>query len=492
MRAHPHVYEINTWPWLDELALKHARPMTLVTVPDAEWDGLAALGFDLIYLMGVWQRSLAGRRVFRTGPAAFKGFDEALPGWTTANVVGSPYSIQDYIPDPRIGTWDDLHDVRAKLKARGMGLVLDFVPNHTGLDHPWVAAHPEYYVRGTESDFRAEPGAFYLLERPHDVLYVAKGRDPYFPAWPDVAQLDYFNPSARRALVAELQKIAGCCDGLRCDMAMLVLNDIFARTWGRLLRDAAPPAEEFWPAAIAALPDDFVWIAEVYWDLEWRLQQLGFGFTYDKRLYDRLHGGHAADVRSHLLADPAYQTRSVRFLENHDEPRSVAAFGRGRMPALATLLTTLPGMRFFYHGQFEGKRVRLPVMLNRAADEPVDEELRAFYERVLAIGDQHVFHGGEWKLLDTTAADDDSAQAIVSYRWHAGSDLRVVVVNLGAAAAQGHVHVAEDLPGTRAYDFVDQLGGRTYRWEREPLEQQGLYVRLNEGQAHIFKVESHS
>jgi len=190
------------------------------------------------------------------------------------------------------------------------------------------------------------------------------------------------------------------------------------------------------------------------------------------------------------LADAAYQERSVRFLENHDEPRSVAAFGRSRMPALAAFMTTLPGMRFYYQGQFEGKRVRLPVMLNRAVDEPPDEALRAIYERILAIGREEVFHAGEWRLLETADAGDGTADAIVAYRWRMDDEVRVVAVNLQHGAAQGHARVASELPPGGAYDFHDQLSGNTYRWERHALEDRGLYVRLDEGQAHVFRVQA--
>src|SRR5207302_2663995 len=136
-------------------------------------------------------------------------------------------------PDPRIGTWDDVDAVREKLRARGMGVVVDFVANHTGRDFPWIQTHPDRYVR--------------------DAGGIAQGRDPFFPPCTDTAQLDYFNPDTRSAMIAELGTISRHVDGVRCDMAMLALNDVFARTWGSLV-GPAPPGE-FWTDARAAVPD---------------------------------------------------------------------------------------------------------------------------------------------------------------------------------------------------------------------------------------------
>ena len=116
-RTHPHLYQINTWPWLDALSSAKGRTLRLADVPDAEWDRLAALGFDYIYLLGIWKRSIAGRHLFRTDPAAFARFDHALPGWTVESVVGSPFSIEDYGPI-RFGSWADVDAVRGKLHAR--------------------------------------------------------------------------------------------------------------------------------------------------------------------------------------------------------------------------------------------------------------------------------------------------------------------------------------------------------------------------------------
>lgn len=489
LRSHPHLYEINAWAWLEDLSARYGRLIHLGSVPPQEWDKLQELGFDFIWLMGVWKRSAIGRRIMRTDAACFAAYDAALPGWTMEDVTGSPYSIQDYIPDPRIGDEKGLDAVRQQLHARNMRLILDFVTNHTGLDHPWVASHPEYYVQGKLDDFRKNPAAFYLVEGNGPTRFVARGKDPYFPPWPDTAQLNYYNPALREAMLGVLRAIAQHSDGVRCDMAMLSLNDVFARVWGPLVSGFPVPQDEFWPSAVAALPG-FIWIGEVYWNMEQRLQQLGLTFTYDKRFYDGLLGSQPQEVRLHLKEDRAYQARLVRFLENHDEKRSVEAFGKERLPAAATLLATVPGMRFYHHGQLEGRKLHLPIPLRRAAGEPPDPEIQALYARLLSITQEAIFHEGEWRLLEARPAGDASFQNLIAYEWRLGKTLKVIAANLGSAPSQGSIALGEEFDPSRRYVFFDQLNGKSFEWRGEDLARSGLFVRLEAFRSHIFDVRT--
>jgi hypothetical protein len=485
LRRHPHLYEINAWPWLDAVSRREGRALTLGAVPDREWDELAERGIDLVYLMGLWRRSALGRQIARSDPQLFGAYDEAVPGWRARDVVGSAYCISGHEPDPRIGTWNDLATVRGKLSARGMRLIVDFISNHTAFDHPWVGQFPDRYVQGDDAAFRRQPSAFRAIERSTgEVQFLACGRDPFFPPWTDVAQLDYFNDETRAAMIDVWKMLASHADGARCDMAMLTLTDVFRSTWSPLVSGPAP-AHEFWADARAAAPD-FVMIAEVYWDLEWRLQQLGFDFTYDKRLYDRLLHARPADVRDHLRADAGYQCHSVRFIENHDEPRSATAFG-DRLRAAAVVMSTLPGLRFFHGGQFEGRRARVPVQLGILPHEVVDSGLVEFYRRLLSIVDAPVFHDGEWQLCEIGACDDTSP-ALVAWQWRLGDDERIVVVNLGSGVAHGHVRLAAVASSTDTITFEDLLDGHRYPWPRTEIQARGLYVRLDTGGAHVFRV----
>ena len=316
----------------------------------------------------------------------------------------------------------------------------------------------------------------------------ACGRDPYFPAWMDVLQLNAFQPGLRRAALETISGIARQCDGIRCDMAMLVLNDVFERTWGS--RAGPRPATEYWRDLIPAIKKghrDFRFIAEAYWDLEWALQQQGFDFCYDKRLYDRLEHGNAESVRLHLCADLAYQEKLLRFIENHDEPRAAAVFSPVKERAAAVTMATLPGARLFYDGQFEGRKVRLPVFLARRPDEPADQGLQAFYRKLLGAIDAPAFREGQWSLCEPTGwADNASYQNLVAWSWGLERDRYIIVVNLSDGAAQARVRVSwSDIQG-RTWRLTDVLSGDSYDRSGDEMRDPGLYVDRGPWGCHFF------
>jgi hypothetical protein len=482
MRTHPQLYEISAWPWLERLSRQDGRQITLGEIPAATWDALAAQGCDCVYLMGVWQRSAIGRLMGRTDPGLIGEYDRVLPGWQMSDVPGSPYCISAYVPDDRMGGWAGLDRARGELTARGISLILDFVPNHTGFDHDWIRTNPEFYVQGTLDAYRTEPVLYHPVDDGAIVRFFACGRDPFFPPWRDVAQLNYFNPATREAMIGVLNTIAAHCDGVRCDMAMLVLNDVFAQTWaGRVDLLWGNPATEFWPEATRRAP--MTYLAEVYWDREYQLQEQGFDYTYDKRLLDRLHHGDAQQARGHLHADPAYNAKLARFLENHDEERSVTAFGH-RIRAAASLTFTLPGLRFFFDGQFTAAHMRPPVQLGRWPGDPERADIHDFYARLLKAIDTPLFHEGAWSLLDVRGAGDPTAGDLIAYAWRHGEDMAVVAGNITDHDAQGLIDVGE-LPEGDAFELSDQLSGATYDWAGDDLRN-GLYVRLHSGEAHLF------
>jgi glycosidase len=480
----PTIYEINTAVWLERMGRDAARAPTLGEVPDAAWDAIAGLPVDAVWLMGVWERSPAGLEIARADPALDEGNRAALPDLRDEDVIGSPYCVRDYVVDDRFGGPDGLAGARAALAARGLGLILDYVPNHVAPDHPWTASRPDVFVRGSDEDLREHPDAF--LRTPGGV--VARGRDPYFAPWPDVVQLNAFAPALRDAVAETLLAVGAQCDGLRCDMAMLMCNDVFARTWGE--RAGPVPAEEYWPALIArvkaAFPD-FLFVAEAYWDMEWTLQQQGFDLCYDKRLYDRLAHESAESVRGHLQADATYQERLIRFVENHDEPRAAATFAPGRARAAALVISTLQGARLYHDGQLEGRRTRIPVFLGRGPDEPADADLRAFYERLIrAVADSDL-RRGDWALCATEGwPDNDSHRHLVTWGWVAPDTRELVVVNLSDAPAQARVWLPwHDLAG-RGWDLTDRLDGQRFAREGERLANDGLYVALDPWAFHFL------
>ena len=483
----PTIYEINTAVWLERLGRDGGRPLTLAGVPDAAWDAIAALPVDAVWLMGVWERSPAGLEIARADPGLDAGNRAALPDLRDGDVIGSPYCVRDYVVDDRFGGPAALAAARTALHARGLGLILDYVPNHVAPDHPWTASRPACFVTGSDDDLRDHPEAF--LRTPAGVL--ARGRDPYFPPWPDVVQLDAFSPALRDAVAATLIDIGGQCDGLRCDMAMLMTNEVFARTWGD--RAGPAPAEEYWPGLIArakAARPGLLFLAEAYWDMEWTLQQQGFDLCYDKRLYDRLVHEPAESVRGHLEADAGYQERLLRFIENHDEPRAAATFGPGQARAAAVATMTLQGARLVHDGQMEGRRARIPVFLGRGPDEPVDEDLRAFYGRLLrAVADSDL-RTGDWRLCACEGwPDNDSHRRLVAWCWASGAAPQrrhLVVVNLSGAPAQARVRLPWDDLAGRAWTLTDRLGGQRFDRAGAVMAGDGLYVSLDGWASHFL------
>jgi glycosidase len=480
----PTVYEINTAVWLERLGRDRGRPLTLDEVPAAAWDALAALPVDAVWLMGVWQRSPAGLAIARADPALDASNRAALPDLRDEDVIGSPYCVRDYLVDERFGGPAALAVARAALARSGLGLILDYVPNHVAPDHPWTATRPDVLIAGGEDDLREQPDAF--LRTAGGIF--ARGRDPYFPPWPDVVQLNAFAPALRDAVAGTLIAIGDQCDGLRCDMAMLMTNDVFARTWGE--RAGPPPAEDYWPVLIGrvkAAHPDLLFIAEAYWDMEWTLQQQGFDLCYDKRLYDRLAHESAESVRGHLQADAAYQEGLIRFIENHDEPRAAETFGAGHARAAAVTVSTLQGARLYHDGQLEGPRTRIPVFLGRGPDEPVDGDLRAFYERLLrAVADSDLRHG-DWRLCDVDGwPDNDSHRRLVAWCWTTPEAHELVVVNLSGAPAQGRVRPPWDDLGGRTWDVVDRLDDRRFERGGDATVADGLYVGLDPWGAHFL------
>jgi hypothetical protein len=489
LRSNPHLYQINTYVWLESLSSKLGRTIHLADVPDSEWDAIATMGFAAIWLMGVWKRSAISRDLSLKNKTAQAGYNDALPGWTPADVIGSPYSVALYQPDPRIGSWDDIDSARGKLHQRKMALFLDFVGNHTALDHPWITDHPEYYVQGTKQNLDKDPSSFYEVTSTKSSVYVALGKDPYFPAWSDVAQLNHFSLALRAAQLAQLQQIASHCDGVRCDMAMLQLNEIFERIWRPLVGDTKVPPKEFWTEAKTAVPG-LILLAEAYWGTEGRMVDLGFQFVYDKGLYDSVRDGNIPDIHLRLSSKPDLQAHLARFLENHDEPRFATVFGNDRLPAVATLMGTLPGMRFYQQGEELGIKLRTPIELRRIAEQPVDLVRKEFFAKLFAATREEVFHGGQWCVVSVTPDNEATAQNLFVYQWRSEKAWRLIVANLSSAAAQGFVHLNNGLAPGADYVFADQFDDTRYVRKSSEIAQQGLFVRREAYQAHIFDITS--
>ncbi len=479
--SHPVLYQIHARDWLQRSG-SGAQPQNLNRIPDEELDRLAASGFDWLYLLGVWQTGQAGAAISRNEKSWLPSFEAALPDLKEADIIGSTFAITSYTVHADFGGNAALATLRNRLRERGIRLLLDFVGNHTALDHPWVVEHPEYFITGTEADLTATPQNF--VELP-DGRILAHGRDPYFPGWPDTLQLNYGNESLQLAMLDELRTIASMCDGVRCDMAMLLLSEIFYKTW-RI------STQEFWPTAIAAargVKDDFLFVAEVYWGLEWTLRQQGFDYCYDKTLYDRLLDRAAAPVRAHLSADIRFQEGFVRFLENHDEPRVAASLPPPTHKAAAVVAYFVPGMSFFHQGELRGYVRKPSIHLARRAVEADNVELREFYERLLDA--LKVAPRGAWILLTTYPAWDSNptAEDFICFAWRQNGKIAyLIAVNYADHASQCYIRFPHGSLREEALLLQDVMGPEVYERSGRDMVNQGLYVAMPPWAYHVFRL----
>ena len=482
---YPSLYQINTRVWLTELSRALGKRATLDDILDAELDRLAALGFDWVWFLSVWQTGPAAQQVSRSNAGWRKEFQETLPDLKEEDIGGSGFAIQDYTVYRDLGGAAALARLRQRMQTRGLKLMLDFVPNHMAPDHPWIDEHLDYFVHGSESDLARAPQNYCRAQTKKGSVVLAYGRDPYFDGWPDTLQLNYGNPELQQAMIGELERIAGQCDGVRCDMAMLVLPEVFERTWGIA-------SQPFWPKATQRVRKKFphfCFMAEVYWDMEWTMQQQGFDYAYDKRLYDRLREGHARPVREHFHAGLDYQNKLARFLENHDEPRAAATFSPEIHEAAAVITFLSPGLRFFHQGQFEARKKRISPHLVRGPKEPVDERVKKFYDRLLSVLRHDVVRNGDWQLLECVPAWDGNStwDCFLVFAWQGAGDERLLVtVNYAPNQSQCHVRLPFADLGNRKWRLKDLLGNDTYDWDGNDLQGRGLYLDERPWSARVF------
>jgi hypothetical protein len=496
----PALYQVNTRLSVNETAAARARPATLDDLPDDLFDRAAARGLSWIWMLGLWQTGPAGQRCSRD-PALRADLLVDLPDLREADIVGSPFAVVAYDVNHDFGGNPALARLRERLGRRGQRLLVDFVPNHVALDHPWVDTHPEYLIEGTEDDLRREPKNYLALETVHGRKIFAHGRDPNFPGWGDTLQLNYRHGGLRESMIAELGRIAERADGVRCDMAMLLEPEVFARTWGDRARphDGTPPVDRpFWPDAISRIKKrhpQFLFVAEAYWDLEWTLQQEGFDFTYDKRLYDRLRARAARPVREHLMAAPAFRDRTLHFLENHDEPRAAATFPPDVHRAAAVISFLAPGLRLFHDGQFEGRQAHASIHLGRRMAEKPDAALGAFYDCLLAALRRPEAHDGVWRLSACRAAWEGNPtwDDFIVFSWQGAKDAKdggdlLVAVNYGPTQGQCYAEVGLSGLGDGPLVLTDLTGEARYERDGRTLAREGLYLDLPPWGYNVFEV----
>ncbi len=420
------VYELNARTWRTERSQELGRAVTLDDLDYGYLDHLVENGFTWLYLFGIWPSGPLVRQVSLDDPELHRALAAVLPDFGEDDIGGSPVAVSGYHTDPVLGGDEALQRLRDRARASGLSLMLDFIPNHVGLDHPWAEEHPDYLIHGSEGDLERNPGAWVRL---HGRI-LAHGRDPNFAPWRDTLQIDYGNPVAQEAVIRAASSVAARCDGLRCEEAMLLLPDVFRGTWGRDM-----PA--FWRRctdAVRAEHPGTLFLGEVYWNKEWELQQQGFDFTYDKILYDRLLTDHAESVRAHLRASMDYQSHCVRFLENDDEQRAAATFASIDHHRGALFLSGMvPGMLLCHYGQEDGRRMHSPHRSRRRPPEEGSAFHRRAYRELMHLLAEPARHEGRWQLLEPR---DLGGRSLVGCLWTLpGYHSLLLVVN----ASWGHV-----------------------------------------------------
>ncbi|MHA1804431.1 MAG: alpha-amylase family glycosyl hydrolase [Promethearchaeota archaeon] len=485
----PKILEINAWQWLTSLSEEYNQPITLATVPEEIFDKKFKY-FDAIWLMGVWERSPKGKAIANSHPGLIKEYQNALNDFNSErDVVGSPYAIHAYDVDKNLGGNKGLVIFRENLKNRHLFLILDHVPNHVAIDHEWTLTHPEIFIQGTEEDLISQPYDFYKVK---EWVY-AHGKDPYFPPWTDTVQINAFSPKARELAIKTILKIAQLCDGVRCDMAMLVMSNIFHETWGE--KAGSCPRKEFWSEIISMVrknTPNFKFIAEAYWNTEWELMQQGFDLVYDKKLYDRLLHDSPSSVREYLRADWDYQVKLLRFIENHDEQRAIKAFGKEKSKAAAFIILTLPGAKLIHDGQMEGNQIKIPVQLGRKPREALRTSIYQHYQLILENLSLEPFISGNWNPCEAQAINtiNRTNENIISYTWFTRKERVLLVINYSSYPSQCHLRIPNINFGHDYWIFEDIMNGKSYKYKGEDLQAYGLYIDLNPWNAHFFKVYS--
>ena len=489
MNYNPSLYEINTRVWLKNFG-KGKAEVSFSDIPNTYWDDFVKNGIDYVWLMGIWKTcdSVIGKYCFEE--ELVKSYDRALKDWKREDVIGSPFAIDVYEVNPKLGNLKSLLELKSQLNKKGIKLILDFVPNHFSADSSLIKINPDIFLFVDKSLFERDPHTFYKPVNQQN--YFAHGRDPFFPAWQDTIQVNFFSEDARNYLTGILLDLTKVCDGVRCDMAMLAINNVFKNTWAGVLASSGfeTSKTEFWKDAIAKVKNerqDFLFIAETYWDLEWELQQLGFDYTYDKRLTDRLKMSSVNEIHDHFLAQQDFQKKLVRFLENHDEERAVTALGKEKSKAAAVIISTVPGMHFYYDGQFEGKKIKLPVQLAREPEETALNGMKDFYSELLPVAAQEIFKHGKWTLLELTSSWESNTtyKNMLAWFWTFHDEKRVVVVNYSSILATCRLKL--DLRGyPEEVTIKDLLNDRTYMRSAEEVFHLGLYIELKSYQSHIF------
>ena len=477
---HPILYEISTRPWLFELSKKYQRSITkLRDIPLEEFDYLKENGIDMVWMMGVWKLGNYGIEFDRRQDY----YSSVLPGWTKDDVIGSPYAVVEYTCNPELGTDEDLAWLRSVLNSKGLKLMLDFVPNHSAIDAP-TAANKKLYIRAPEG--KKDPNKY-----TDDGIAFGRYNRQAWP-WKDVIQWNYWEPETREIMKGNLLKVLSLSDGVRCDVASLVLNDDFENTWKEELDywKYPKPKMEFWEWAFKEVKQKYpnaILLAEVYGEREIEaLFKNGFTYTYDKELLNKLMGT-SKEVKDYIhFKKTEYLSHSAHYIENHDENRIIYNLKGNveKAKAAGTIAATLGGMIFMHHGQWSGLRNKVEVHLRRGADEKENAGVKKYYKRLMQILQDPAFTGSGYYYVYNVSGD--KKDEFIAYIREEGDSHYLVVVNYSDKEGCSNVPI-HNFEGTGERSIHEVIDDVEYIRNAEHVRSGGLIVCLYPWQSQIFK-----
>lgn len=461
------MYLINTRLWFNGLGIK-----SIDDVPDTEWEKLFEK-YDNFWFMGIYRPSQKGQE---NAKKYWEQYQYYLPDIDKEkDVVSSPFAVPEYYPNPAIAnSWQEWDKMVEKLHQKGKRVFIDFVPNHTALDHPWVESHPEYYIQGDKQQYQDNPSHFVeIIDNHGQIRYLAHGKDPYFDPWSDTLQLNYANLELQKRMEEELINLSKHADGFRCDMAVLITPDVFLKTWGSYLSNEEKQNLEsslqnrdedkqnlefsFWRRVVSRLKEattregenKFELIAEAYWEVDKIEKYFDFIYNHDlyKQIVETLGNGPNIDLKSHLdylLRNPNNDKKHwVFYTENHDEKRAVDAMDEQFSKPAAVLSAMIKNSIFMVNqGQEVGCRYHPPMQVFRCRKEDINQSMAKFYDELILIRRSRLFQTGDIKIIEPKNYDQNSILFEVVNRKL--GQKAIVVVNISREITTVEVDNKED------------------------------------------------
>lgn len=493
---HRLIYQIDIREFIHRLNVEKNKKHNLNNLPDEFFIDLKNLGVEFLWLLGIYQPSKASQKISVSMKELHKKYNESLPDWKEDDVIGSPYAITEYKIAKEFGGEDAYKKFKLRLKNKfQFKIILDFVPNHYAIDSPIVQKHPEFFIHAPKNIIGINPEEFHLLKIKNKDYLIAYGKEPFSPVWKDTLQLDYRSKKVQEFMIKELMTLSEKCDGVRCDMSMLLLSDIFFNNWKKfpLPDDFVPVAKEFWYDAIKKVKQkkpEFIFVAEVYWSRENDLLNLGFDYVYEKRLYEMLIDSKINLINEYIKNVFSFQRKRLLFIENHDEPRSAHIFTTEKLKSVATLIYTLPSMKLIYDGQLEGRKFHHAIQLKRLYQEVTNNELKNFYKLLFQSIRKSSIIDGYFKFLHPVPAWEGNPafyNFVVFLYENEKLAKDLVVINLSPYQSQCRVKIESyDLIGKK-FLIKDRLSDEEYLRDGEEMFNQGLYLDVKPYQSQIFE-----